>query len=71
VTDDLGTFWFYEGQTLGFRFLHAYFPDSGVIAAMVLNSSPEEDRIGDLPTAAHDTLRVHGALEPAPADVVP
>jgi D-alanyl-D-alanine carboxypeptidase len=71
VTDDLGTFWFYEGQTLGFRFLHAYFPDSGVIAAMVLNSSPDEDRIGDLATAVHDTLRVHGALEPAPADVVP
>jgi D-alanyl-D-alanine carboxypeptidase len=67
MTDDLGTFWFYEGQTLGFRFLHVYFPDSGLIAAMVLNSSPDEDQIGALATSVHDTLLAHGALEPAPA----
>jgi D-alanyl-D-alanine carboxypeptidase len=68
---DLGTCWFYEGQTFGFRFLHVYFPESGLIAAMVLNSSPDEDQIGALATSVYDTLVTHGALEPAPADVVP
>jgi D-alanyl-D-alanine carboxypeptidase len=66
LTDALGTFWFYEGQTLGFRFLHVYFPDSGVIVTMGLNSSPDEDRIGDLATAVYDTLRAHGLVAPAP-----
>jgi D-alanyl-D-alanine carboxypeptidase len=71
MTDDLGTFWFYEGETLGFRFLQAYFPESGLIIAIGLNSRPDEDQIGALATAVYDTLRVQGALEPAPADVVP
>jgi D-alanyl-D-alanine carboxypeptidase len=66
VTDALGTFWFYEGQTLGFRFLHAYFPESGLIVAMGLNSSPDEDRIGDLATAVYDTLVAHGMVKAPP-----
>jgi D-alanyl-D-alanine carboxypeptidase len=66
LTDALGTFWFYEGQTYGFRFLHAYFPDSGVIVALGLNSTPDEDRIGDLATAVYDTLRAHGVVAPVP-----
>jgi D-alanyl-D-alanine carboxypeptidase len=66
LTDALGTSWSYEGQTLGFRFLHAYFPESGLIVAMGLNSSPDEDRIGDLATAVYDTLLAHGLVGPAP-----
>ncbi|WP_448607946.1 serine hydrolase domain-containing protein [Geodermatophilus sp. URMC 60] len=65
MTDALGTFWFYEGQTLGFRLLHAYFPESGLIVAISLNSRADEDRIGALATAVYDTLRVHGLVEPA------
>ncbi|MGY1623281.1 serine hydrolase domain-containing protein [Geodermatophilus sp. SYSU D00965] len=65
MTDDLGTFWFYEGQTLGFRALHVYFPDSGVIAAVNLNSSPDEDRIGALATTVYGTLTEHGLVPPA------
>ena len=65
LTDALGTSWSYEGQTLGFRFLHAYFPESGLIVAMGLNSSPDEDRIGDLATAVYDTLLAHGLVGPA------
>ena len=71
VTDVLGTFWAYEGQTLGFRFVHAYFPESGLVIALGLNSSPDEDRIRVLATSVYDTLLVHGALEPAPAGAVP
>jgi D-alanyl-D-alanine carboxypeptidase len=67
LTDALGTFWFYEGQTLGFRFLHAYFPESGLVVALGLNSSPDEDQIGVLATSVYDTLVAHGVAEPAPA----
>ena len=66
LTDALGTFWFYEGQTFGFRFLHAYFPESGLIVAMGLNSSPDEDRIGDLATTVYDTLVAHGVVKAPP-----
>lgn len=67
LTDALGTFWFYEGQTLGFRFLHVHFPESGVVVAIGLNSSPDEDRIGDLATAVYDTLAEHGVVPPVGA----
>ncbi|WP_232807192.1 serine hydrolase domain-containing protein [Geodermatophilus chilensis] len=67
VTDALGTFWFYEGQTLGFRFLHAWFPESGLIVAMGLNSRADEDRIGVLATTVYETLVAHGLAEPVPA----
>lgn len=66
LTDALGTSWFYEGQTLGFRFLHAYFPESGLVVALGLNSSPDEDRIGDLATAVYDTLAAHGLVKAPP-----
>jgi D-alanyl-D-alanine carboxypeptidase len=66
VTDRLGTYWSYEGQTLGFRFLLAYFPESGLIVAMGLNSSPDEDRIGDLATTVYDTLVAHGVVKAPP-----
>jgi D-alanyl-D-alanine carboxypeptidase len=66
MTDDLGTFWFYEGQTLGFRALHVYLPDTGVIVAVNLNSSPDEDQIGALAQTVHATLAEHG-LVPEPA----
>jgi D-alanyl-D-alanine carboxypeptidase len=64
MTDELGTFWFYEGQTLGFRALHVYFPDSGLIAAMNLNSSPDEDQLGALARAVYGTLLDHGVVAP-------
>ena len=66
LTDQLGTFWFYEGQTLGFRFLHVYFPDSGIIAAMGLNSSPDEDQIGALATSVYETLVAHQVVGATP-----
>ena len=66
MTDALGTFWFYEGETLGFRLLHAYFPESGLIVAMALNSRPDEDQLGALAAQVYETLVTHGALGPAP-----
>jgi D-alanyl-D-alanine carboxypeptidase len=38
----LGTFWFYQGETLGFRASHLYFPGSGLVVAIFANSRPVE-----------------------------
>ncbi|MGC1379786.1 MAG: serine hydrolase domain-containing protein [Candidatus Baltobacteraceae bacterium] len=38
----LGTFWFYQGETLGFRAAHLYFPDSDLVVALFANSRPVE-----------------------------
>lgn len=39
---NLGAFWFYQGETLGFRAAHIYMPNSGVVVAMFANSRPVE-----------------------------
>jgi D-alanyl-D-alanine carboxypeptidase len=39
---NLGRFWFYQGETLGFRAVHLYFPDSGLVVAIFANSRPVE-----------------------------
>jgi D-alanyl-D-alanine carboxypeptidase len=56
----MGTFWDYEGGTLGTRTLHIYLPKSGVIFAMGLNSYPEKNASIDLAIAVQTTLRAHG-----------
>lgn len=37
-----GAFWFYQGETLGFRAAHLYFPDSDLVVAIFANSRPVE-----------------------------
>ncbi|HEY0401912.1 MAG TPA: serine hydrolase domain-containing protein [Blastococcus sp.] len=64
--EELGTFWFYEGETLGFRNLHAYFPDSGLIIAMGLNSGTADDQIATLMKSVYNTLRADGVIRPRP-----
>src|SRR3954466_11682728 len=64
--EELGTFWFYEGETLGFRALHAYFPDSGLIIAIGLNSGPADDQIATLVKTGYATLRTAGLVHPPP-----
>jgi D-alanyl-D-alanine carboxypeptidase len=58
----IGRFWFYEGETLGFRALHVYLPKSGVIFATTLNSQPTVDHIGALAVMVYDTLHAHGLV---------
>jgi len=41
---NLGTFWFYQGETLGFRAAHLYFPKSGLVVAIFANSRPTESQ---------------------------
>ncbi len=38
----LGTFWFYQGETLGFRAAHLYFPKSDLVVCLFANSRPIE-----------------------------
>jgi D-alanyl-D-alanine carboxypeptidase len=38
----LGTFWFYQGETLGFRAAHLYFPQRDLVVAIFANSRPIE-----------------------------
>lgn len=40
----LGTYWFYQGETLGFRAAHIYFPNSGLVVAIFANSRPVEKK---------------------------
>jgi D-alanyl-D-alanine carboxypeptidase len=62
--EGFGTFWFYEGQTLGFRALHAYLPESGLIIAVALNSATagENDQSATLIQAIHETLVSNGVI---------
>jgi len=62
TTRQTGRIWFYEGETLGFRTLHMYLPQSGVIVAMGLNSQPTVDMIGDLAVTVYNTLKSDGVL---------
>ena len=62
TAEELGTFWVYEGGTLGFRTLHVYLPESGLIMAMGLNSQPADDQIIGLALSVADTLVSQGIL---------
>jgi D-alanyl-D-alanine carboxypeptidase len=69
TTEKFGTFWFYEGGTLGFRTLHVYLPESGVIMAMGLNSAPADDQILALAESVYDTLVSQGVIPASPTPV--
>jgi D-alanyl-D-alanine carboxypeptidase len=58
----LGTFWFYEGMTLGYRMLHCYFPEKNLVIAVALNSQPrgDQNRSGDLIRSIVETLAKYG-----------
>jgi len=56
TTQKFGTFWTYEGGTFGFRTLHLYLPDSGLIMAIGLNSSTSQDHAMNLAGRVYDTL---------------
>jgi D-alanyl-D-alanine carboxypeptidase len=60
ATSSLGHFWFYEGETFGFRVLHIYIPRSGTLIDVAVNSSTENDDLSDLGLAAWVILRKAG-----------
>ena len=66
TAEGLGTFWTYTGGTWGFRTLHIYLPESGLIIAIGLNSRTVDEQTTALAVAVHDTLVEHGVV-PAPS----
>jgi D-alanyl-D-alanine carboxypeptidase len=60
----LGRFWFYEGETLGYRMVHVWLPKQNVIFAFGLNSQPnmKEDHIGELIETIYKTLHAAGKV---------
>jgi D-alanyl-D-alanine carboxypeptidase len=67
TTSKFGTVWAYEGATFGFRAVHVYFPSSGVIIAMTVNSEPTQDAFSLLALSVYNTLLSHRLISPAPA----
>lgn len=55
----IGRFWFYKGETFGYRLAYAYVPKADLIYAVGANSAPpgNEDHIGQLMTAVYNTLQ--------------
>jgi D-alanyl-D-alanine carboxypeptidase len=57
----LGTFWFYLGETLGFRAAHLYFPNSGLTFAVFANSRPtdKDSHLPQLFGQLYETIQNH------------
>ncbi len=57
-----GTFWFYQGETLGFRAVHLYFPGSNLVVAIFANSRPVEknSHLQQLMKAVYSTIKSGG-----------
>jgi len=60
----IGTFWFYEGETLGYRMAFAYIPRADAVIVVGVNSQPraKEDKIGMLITGIYKTLQKYRAI---------
>jgi D-alanyl-D-alanine carboxypeptidase len=58
----IGLFWFYEGETLGFRFLHVYVPATDTTISVVFNSQvgSDVDQAGPFATQVYQTLQAYG-----------
>jgi D-alanyl-D-alanine carboxypeptidase len=64
----LGAFWFYQGETLGFRAAHLYFPSSGLVVAIFANSRPieKESELQQLFATVYATIKAGGKRPIAP-----
>jgi D-alanyl-D-alanine carboxypeptidase len=60
----VGTVWFYEGMTLGYRMLHLYFPRQDAVIAFGINSQPDskQNQSGQLAAEIYKTLHAAGKL---------
>jgi D-alanyl-D-alanine carboxypeptidase len=60
----MGKFWFYEGETLGYRMVYAWFTDKDVVFAAGINSQPDakEDQAGKLMESVYNSLHAAGKL---------
>ncbi len=60
----LGAYWYYQGMTLGYRVLYAYFPKNGAVIVLGLNSQPDDNqnRNGALLEEVYGVLRNVGKI---------
>ena len=61
-------FWYYEGETLAYRAVFAFFPEDDLVLTVMTNSQPPEgeDQIGALMTAMYQTVTGTAPGEPGP-----
>lgn len=59
-----GTIWGYEGETFGYRVQHIYFPGTGLIIALAVNSSTDgdNDQLAALALSVYQILQKAGDL---------
>ncbi|HXM07545.1 MAG TPA: serine hydrolase domain-containing protein [Candidatus Acidoferrum sp.] len=59
--ENWGAFWFYLGETLGFRAAHLYFPKSGLTFAIFANSRPpdKDSHLPQLFKQVYETIQNH------------
>ncbi|MBN8874298.1 MAG: beta-lactamase family protein [Rhodospirillales bacterium] len=60
----MGQYWYYQGMTLGYRVLYAYFPANGAVIVVGLNSQPDEkqNHNGKLLEEIYGILRQAGKI---------
>jgi D-alanyl-D-alanine carboxypeptidase len=60
----LGAYWYYQGMTLGYRVLYAYFPKNGAVIVVGLNSQPDDkqNHIGALLEKVYGILHKAGKI---------
>jgi D-alanyl-D-alanine carboxypeptidase len=60
----MGKFWFYEGETLGYRMIYVWYPTSDVIIAVGINSQPNaaDNHSQQLMQSIYQTLHKAGKL---------
>lgn len=65
----IGKFWFYEGETLGYRVAHIYVPATDTTIVLALNSqtSPSTDKAGPFLSAIYQLLEERGLAKPLAA----
>jgi D-alanyl-D-alanine carboxypeptidase len=58
----LGRYWYYQGETLGYRTVYVWFPKSDVVLAVGVNSQPTDNHIGDLLEGLWTALHRYGKV---------
>jgi len=62
TTPEIGTIWWYQGESLGYRMIHVYFPRQDAVIAYGLNSSPDSNEGPKLGLTIYHTLHAAGRL---------
>jgi D-alanyl-D-alanine carboxypeptidase len=57
-----GTYWYYQGETLGYRMIYVWYPKSDVVIALGANSQPTKNHIGALLESLWSALHKAGKV---------